>query len=183
LIGMGRLLHWKGFHLGLQAFARFNRGCPESEYWIVSDGPEAGWLKQMAKELRIADKVTFWGRLPKLTDVYDKLGQSDVLVHPATHEAFGNVCLEALAAGRPVICLDAGGPSLQVTEECGFKAPVSSLEETLNAMAAAMTRLYQDQDLRLRMGAKARERARTYFHWGRMGERMNEGYQKVCAPG
>jgi len=125
LISIGRLLHWKGFHLGLQAFARFNRVCPDSEYWVVSDGPEAGALKQLAADLRIAHRVTFWGRLPELTDVCGKLAQADVLVHPALHEAFGNVCLEALAAGRPVICLDAGGPSLQVTDQCGFKAPVS----------------------------------------------------------
>src|ERR1019366_8411966 len=113
LISIGRLLHWKGFHWGLAAFARFHRVCPESEYWVVSSGPEAGALKQLAAELGIAQCVTFWGRLPKLADVYDKLAQADVLVHPAAHEAFGNVCLEALAAGRPVICLDAGGPSVQ----------------------------------------------------------------------
>ena len=100
-------------------------------------------------------------------------------MHPATHEAFGNVCLEALAAGRPVICLDTGGPSLQVTEECGFKAPVGSVEQALNSMADAMTKLYHNPELRVRMGAAARERARAHFHWGRMGERMNGVYQEV----
>jgi glycosyltransferase involved in cell wall biosynthesis len=180
LLGMGRLLHWKGFHLGLQAFARFHRTCPESEYWVVSDGPEAGWLKQMAADLGVAQCVTFWGRLPRLSDVYEKLSQADVLVHPATHEAFGNVCLEALAAGRPVICLDTGGPSLQVTKDCGFKAPVGSVDEALNSMADAMAQLYRDPQLRLGMGAAARERARTHFHWRRMGEKMNAVYQQVC---
>ncbi len=94
-----------------------------------------------------------------MADVYDKLAQADVLVHPAVHEAFGNVCLEALAAGRPVICLDAGGPGLQVTEECGFKAPVVSLRQALQSMADAMAQLYRDPELRLRMGQAARERA------------------------
>jgi glycosyltransferase involved in cell wall biosynthesis len=183
LIGMGRLLHWKGFHFGLRAFARIHKLCPESEYWIVSDGPEADWLKNMAGELRIASKVTFWGRLPRLQDVYDKLAQCDVLVHAATHEAFGNVCLEALAAGRPVICLATGGPSLQVTDECGFKAPVHSLDETLESMAAAMQTLYSSPELRLRMGAAARERARTHFHWARMGERMNDRYDRIWQSG
>ncbi len=180
LISIGRLLHWKGFHWGLQAFARFHRDCPDSEYWVVSSGPEANALKQLAAELGIADQVTFWGRLPNLADVYDKLAQADVLVHPAAHEAFGNVCLEALAAGRPVICLDAGGPALQVTEECGFKASVASLDQALEGMAGAMRQLYRDPELRLRMGAAARERARAHFHWGRKAERMNALYQAVC---
>jgi glycosyltransferase involved in cell wall biosynthesis len=176
LISIGRLLHWKGFHLGLEAFARFHRTCPDSEYWVVGVGPEAGALKQLAADLGIAHCVTFWGRLPELADVYGKLAQADVLVHPALHEAFGNVCLEALAAGRPVICLDAGGPSLQVTDQCGFKAPVASLEQTLGSMADAMTLFYRDSDLRLRMGAAARERAGTHFHWARKAERMNALY-------
>jgi len=184
LISIGRLLHWKGFHLGLEAFARFHRVCPESEYWVVSDGPEAGTLKQLAAELGIANCVTFWGRLPELTDVYSKLAQADVLVHPALHEAFGNVCLEALAAGRPVICLDVGGPSLQVTEQCGFKAPVGSLGQALCSMEDAMALLYRNPDLRLRMGAAARERARLQFHWARKAERMNAFYAAaMCSAG
>ncbi len=180
LISIGRLLHWKGFHWGLQAFARFHKACPESEYWIVSSGPEAGALKQLAAELGIAQCVTFWGRLPELADVYGKLAQADVLVHPAAHEAFGNVCLEALAAGRPVICLDAGGPGLQVTKECGFKAPVAAEEQLLDAMAGAMEKLYRNPELLGRMGAAARERARTHFNWARKGERMNALYESVC---
>lgn len=183
MISIGRLLQWKGFHWGLQAFARFQHACPESEYWVVSSGPEAGALKQLAADLGIARRVTFWGRLPALTDVYNKLAQADVLVHPAVHEAFGNVCLEALAAGRPVICLDAGGPGLQVTEDCGFKAPVGSLEQVLEVMADAMGKLYRDLEMRRRMGVAARERARTQFHWARKAERMNALYETVCETG
>jgi glycosyltransferase involved in cell wall biosynthesis len=180
LISIGRLLHWKGFHLGLLAFARFQRHCPESEYWIVSDGPEAEAWKQLARDLGIATRVKFWGRLPNITDVYEKLAQADVLVHPALHEAFGNVCLEALAAGRPVICLDTGGPALQVTEACGCKAPVGSLEAALEFMAAAMTKLYHDPELRLRMGEAARQRARSDFHWEQKAAKMNALYLEVC---
>ena len=180
LISIGRLLHWKGFHLGLMAFARFQKRCPESEYWIVSSGPEADAWKQLAKDLGIADRVTFWGHLPKITDVYEKLAEADVLVHPALHEAFGNVCLEALAAGRPVICLATGGPALQVTDECGFRAPVSSLEEALDSMAAAMESLYREPALLARMGAAARERVATHFHWTQKAERMSALYYEVC---
>jgi glycosyltransferase involved in cell wall biosynthesis len=182
LISIGRLLHWKGFHLGLQAFARFHRLCPDSEYWIVSGGPEAAAWKQLASDLGIANCVTFWGYLPKLTDVYEKLAQADVLVHPALHEAFGNVCLEALAAGRPVICLDTGGPGLQVTPACGFKAPVTSLEDALQAMADAMTQLYCDPELRFRMANAARQRVRSHFHWRQKAEQMSALYSEVCDP-
>ena len=180
LISIGRLLHWKGFDLGIRAFAQFQKNRPESEYWIVSDGPEAAAWKQLAADLGIAERVKFWGRLAKNSEVYEKLAQSDVLVHPALHEAFGNVCLEALAAGRPVICLDTGGPALQVTDQCGFKAPVTSVETALRFMAGAMTQLYDNPELRLRMAEAARHRVQTEFHWTHKAEKMNALYQEVC---
>lgn len=183
LISIGRLLHWKGFHLGLQAFARFQKVCPDSEYWIVNSGPEAEALKQLAETLGISRRVTFWGHLPKITDVHEKLAEADVLVHPALHEAFGNVCLEALAAGRPLICLDAGGPALQVAETCGFKAPVDSLEGALQSMADAMAKLYHNPELRIQMGAAARQRARSHFYWPQKAEIMNALYHEICSNG
>ena len=180
LISIARLLHWKGFHLGLQAFARFVRHCPESEYWVVGSGPEHANLKRIALELGIASHLKFWGYLP-YAEMCHKLAEADVLVSPDMHTSFGNICLEALAAGRPVICLDTGGQSLQVTEECGFKAPVASVEQALQSMADAMTLLYRDPDRRLRMGVAAQARARKHFHWTRKAERMNVLYEEVCA--
>ena len=49
-----------------------------------------------------------------------------MLIHPSLHDSGGWVCLEAMAAGRPVICLDLGGPGLQVTEKTGIKVKAST---------------------------------------------------------
>ena len=81
-------------------------------------------------------------------------------MHPALHEAFGNVCMEAMAAGRPVVCLDIGGPAAQITPETGFAAPVTNPEEAVEAMAAFLTRLADNRDLLLEMSNKARARVR-----------------------
>jgi glycosyltransferase involved in cell wall biosynthesis len=180
LISIGRLLHWKGFHLGLLAFARFHAKHPDSEYWIVSSGPEEAAWKKLTEDLGIAHRVTFWGHLPKISQVFEKLSEADVLVHPALHEAFGNVCLEGLAAGRPVICLNTGGPAVQVTPECGFRAPVDSVEAAVQFMADAMTRLYEDPELRANMAKVARQRARNDFNWNAKTERMNRVYHELC---
>src|SRR5205823_11967821 len=137
LISMGRLIHWKGFHLSLRAFAEFQASYPESEYWIVSSGPEAAHLRAAANQLGVQKKVVFWGGFRTLAEVYAKLAECDVLVHPAVHEAFGNVCLEAMAAGRPVICLDLGGPALQVTPDTGIKVPAPAPEQVVHYLAAA----------------------------------------------
>ena len=40
MVSIGDLLHLKGFEFGLRAFARFRQACPQSEYWLMGDGPE-----------------------------------------------------------------------------------------------------------------------------------------------
>jgi glycosyltransferase involved in cell wall biosynthesis len=180
LISIGRLLHWKGFHLSLRAFARFHDIYPDCEYWIVNEGPDMSDLKALARRLGVENKVTFWGKLPTLQEVYGKLAQCDVLVHPALHEAFGNVCLEALASGRPVICLDLGGPALQVTENTGIKVPATSPEQVISDLAAAMTRLARDPGLRIRLGIAARQRVQEHFNWDKKGLFMAKLYQSLC---
>jgi glycosyltransferase involved in cell wall biosynthesis len=176
LISMGRLIHWKGFHLSLQAFAKFHASYPDSEYWIVSSGPEGDHLKSLANQLGVEGKVIFWGGFRTLQEVYASLQQCDVLVHPALHEAFGNVCLEAMAAGRAVVCLDLGGPAIQVTEETGIKVPARKPEQVVCDLATAYDRLASDPALRIRFGQAAQRRVEVDFNWDRKGEWMNHLY-------
>jgi glycosyltransferase involved in cell wall biosynthesis len=164
LLSLGRLLHWKGFHLGLMAFTRFVQEFPQSEYWLVGDGPERKNLERLAGELGVADKVRFWGALSR-AEALKKLAECDVLVHPSLHDSGGWVCVEAMAAGRPVICLDLGGPALQVTRETGFKIPARTPEQAVAEMAEAMLKLATDETLRRRMSEAARRRVREEYNW------------------
>lgn len=178
LENIGRLLHWKGFHLGLMAFAEFQKQFPQSEYWFIGDGPERRNLERLAERLRVREKVYFWGNLPR-SQVLEKLADCDLLVHPSLHESGGWVCLEAMPAGRPVICLDLGGPALQVTEEAGFKIPALTQEQAVEDMARAMLRLAQDPELQHRMGEAGRRRVEEHFHWDKKGEWINNIYWNV----
>ncbi len=162
LLSLGRLLHWKGFHLGLQAFARFVQEFPKSEYWLIGDGPERKNLETLAQKLDIKNKVRFWGKLPR-NEVLKKLAEVDILVHPSLHDSGGFVCAEAMAAGRPVICLDLGGPALQVTEETGFKIPAHTPKQVVEDMARAMLKVAKDISFRQKLGEAARRRVREYF--------------------
>jgi len=175
-ISMGRLLHWKGFHLGLRAFAQAN--LPDAEYWIVGDGPEWERLQTLATDLGISHQVKFWGRLPR-EQTLEKLGQSQVLVHPSLHDSGGWVCLEGMAAGRPVICLDLGGPAQQVTQETGFKIPAHTLQQTIADLAAAMVQVSDDAQLRVRMGQAGQRLVREDFTWEAKGRLLSEVYKKL----
>lgn len=178
IASVGRLLHWKGFHLGLEAFAHAQEKLLESEYWVIGDGPELQNLKRIAQMLSVAKKVRFLGNLPQEKTI-EKLADCDVLVHPSLHDSAPAICLEAMACGRPVICLDLGGPALQVTGETGFKVLAITPQQVVNEMAKAMIRLARDPELRARMGSEARRRVEEHFSWGRKGELIREIYEKV----
>jgi glycosyltransferase involved in cell wall biosynthesis len=179
LISIGRLIPMKGFHLGIRAFARLHAIYPDCEYWIVNEGPEMNHLKTLARKHGVENKVTFWGRLPTLQEVYSKLAECDVLVHPALHEAFGNVCLEAMASGQPVICLNLGGPALQVTEETGIKVKASTPDGVVADLAKAMVRLAEDPGLRVRLGEASRRRVEEHFGWDSKGDFMSGIYESA----
>ena len=87
--------------------------------------------------------------------------------------------VEAMAAGKPVICVDLGGPAMHVTEDCGIKVAPLSPEQVVRDLAAALERLCRDKGLRLQMGEAARERAERIYHWDRLGERILEVYNDV----
>ncbi len=176
-ISIGRLLHWKGFHLGLSAFSQ--AALPENaEYWIIGDGPELQRLQNLAVELNIAHRVNFFGKLSR-QETLQKLGECTALIHPSLHESGGLVCLEAMAAGRPVVCLDLGGPAIQVTEETGFKATVRTSLEAVNDIATAMTQLGTDTELRQRMSKSAQKRASEVFAWEIKAQAQANLYEAV----
>ena len=177
-ISMGRLLHWKGFHLGIQAFVKAD--LPNAEYWIVGDGPELETLKQIAQTSNVAGRIRFWGRLSR-EETLEKLGESHVLVHPSLHDSGGWVCVEAMAAGRPVICLDLGGPAVQVTNSVGFKIPAYAPEQATQDMAESMILLATNPELRVKLGKAGRQRVDENFNWNVIGDRLSDVYAKAIS--
>lgn len=175
-ISIGRLLHWKGFHLGLRAFAQ--AALPDAEYWILGDGPESGRLQALTEELGITRQVKFWGELPR-DKAFHMLGECNVLVHPSLHESGGFVCLEAMVAGRPVICLNLGGPAVQVTEDTGFKVPALTPEQAVRGLAEAMAHLAKDSELRVRMGQAGQKRVSEAYSWETKGQSLARLYEEI----
>jgi glycosyltransferase involved in cell wall biosynthesis len=175
-ISMGRLLHWKGFHLGLRAFAK--AGIPDAEYWVLGDGSERQRLEALATELGITSRVRFWNRLPR-DEALQKLGTCTALVHPSLHDSGGWVCLEAMAAARPVICLNLGGPGIQVTDETGFKVNAYDPDRAVQGLAEAMLCLANDSKLKLSMGKAGQLRVKEFYNWESRGQQICKLYEDV----
>ena len=177
-ISMGRLLHWKGFHLGLRGFAK--AAIPQSEYWVLGEGPALASLKALADSLGIAEQVKFLGRLPR-EECLSTLGDCHVMVHPSLHDSGGWVCLEAMAAGKPVICLNLGGPGVQVTKEAGYKIPATNPEQAAKDIAAAMTELAENANLRSRMGSAGKQVVQAHYNWDRKILAQVKMYEEILS--
>jgi glycosyltransferase involved in cell wall biosynthesis len=180
LASIGRLLQWKGFHLGIEAFARLRRKVPGAEYWIIGEGPDRKRLELLARRLHVDSAVRFLGSVSR-EDVFESLGDCDVLVHPSFHDSGGYVLAEAMAAGRPVICLDLGGPANIVSLESGLKVRPGTPEQAVDDLAEAMIRLACDTELRHRLGMGARRRASQALRWDNKGLVLEQLYRSIAS--
>jgi glycosyltransferase involved in cell wall biosynthesis len=180
LLSVGTLTHVKGFDLGIAAFAQFKANFPDSEYWLIGEGPERRALERLARRLGSDDSVRFWGVLPREC-VFERLGECDVLLHPSLHDSGGYVCAEAMAAARPVICLDLGGPALQVTSATGFKIPAISPAQAVTDIAAALNKLATNRFLASQMGRAGRVRVHQHFTAEMNGSFFANLYYQIAA--
>lgn len=178
ILTIGRLLHWKGVHLGLAAFAQANLA--GAEYWIVGGGPEEKRLRELAAALDIADKVIFLGQLSRKRAL-TVLRTCDVFMHPSLHDFSPTVVFEAMAAGKPVICMDLGGPAAQVTSDTGILVPAAHPTQAVTGLAQGLRLLAADKELRQRLGNTARTRVKAHFTWERKVQTLLEIYSAATA--
>jgi len=176
VLSAGKLIRLKGFTLAIKAFKIFVESHPEAELEIIGEGPDRPYLEALVRQLPAQVLLPNW--MPR-EELLTKMGLCDVFLFPSLRDGGGAVVIEAMAASKPVICLDVGGPGLHITEQCGIKVAPLSPEQAVKNLARALGCLCQDRKLCLRMGRAARERAEQLYHWDRLGQRLLEIYQEA----
>ncbi|NMB58233.1 MAG: glycosyltransferase [Chloroflexi bacterium] len=176
----GILTHYKGYHLSLSAFAEFNKENPDSEYWIFGDGPERGRLQAICRDLGIEKAVTFCGQV-KRGQYLAQISNCDVFLHPCLHESGGWAIAEALSAGRPVICLDLGGPSMQIEPLNGYKIKPHSPEYVISEMSRMMKYLAAHLEFRHSLSQNAISRIEQSYLWSKKGFMIATLYNDLLA--
>ena len=135
--------------MALASFAKFQRDlCPEALFVIAGDGPSAELLKQQAKRERIPVHFLGFTSMPALQQWY---AAANVFLFPSSTETFGNVVLEAMACGTPVVCADAGG--VIDTVEHGWNG-LRCEPGNVNAFSNALSQIYQDTEFGNRIAAR-----------------------------
>jgi glycosyltransferase involved in cell wall biosynthesis len=159
---VGRLAPWKGQHVFLEAVAHLYKRHYGLRARIIGSalfGEEEypGSLRRLAEDLEISEIVEFAGFSH---DIAGELAQLTVAVHASTvPEPFGQVVVEAMACGVPIVATDGGGPAEVVSH--GIDGLLVRPGDA-NAMANAMDKLLEDGNLRSRLAEAGTLKAQQY---------------------
>ena len=178
VLSAGKLLPIEGFSLAIKAFKVFSDKVKNAELEIIGDGPELLPLKNLAQQLKIQDKIKFKKWLPR-DEFLKELVDCDVFLFPSLRDGGGQVVIEAMAASKPVICLDLAGPGFHIKEEWGVKIKPTFPERAIKEIAKALEKLYTNESLRIQLGKRARERVENFYHLDKLGERLFKIYQEA----
>jgi glycosyltransferase involved in cell wall biosynthesis len=180
LVGLvGRISPWKGQHVFIQAAERVHRRFPTARFQIIGAplfGEEeyAQQVRNQVKDLGLTDCVEFLGFR---TDVPELMQALDVLVHASTiGEPFGQVVIEGMAAGKPVIATNGGGvPEIIEDGVTGLLAPMGDAA----ALAERMERLLADPQMAQAMGVAGRERVQSHFTVAHTARKIERVYDRT----
>ncbi|NPV91870.1 MAG: glycosyltransferase family 1 protein [Firmicutes bacterium] len=167
LLYVGRFAPEKDLDVLFEAWRAVSQEIPEAQLVMTGDGPIAEELKKQYQ-----DEVVFTGYRhgEELASIY---ASSQVFVFPSTTETFGNVVLEAMASGLPVVGPAAGGVKNLIID--GVNG-ISCTPRDHQEMAAAIIRLARDHKLRQRLGNQARDFALNRS-WETLLKNLNEIFQ------
>lgn len=165
ILTVSRLSAEKNLDHLIKAFLLVNSKLKDSVLIIAGDGNDRERLKKLAKELRIAQRVKFVGERKDVEKFYTI---ADVFVLPSRYEGFGQVLLEAMAFGVPVIGLKADYPKVIVANEeiiingkTGFLVDPYLVED----LAFRIEQILQDDNLKKQQGENARKLCEERYLW------------------
>jgi len=170
ILTVGRLVSVKGHGVLLEAIARLAESGEAVTATIVGDGPRRATLEQLARQLGIADRVSFAGRVGQ-DDIGRYYEDADVFCLPSFSEGLPVVLLEAMAHSVPVIASRiAGIPELIEDGRSGLLVPPGRAD----LLADALRSLVVDHARRAELGAEGRRRVHAEFQLDASAERLRE---------
>jgi colanic acid/amylovoran biosynthesis glycosyltransferase len=177
-------LRWvKGFEWGIEAVRRLVEAGVPVEFTILGNDPEFGEPSERQRiahtvaDTGLGGHVQFVERVPS-RDVARRLRMSHAFLLPSLDEGLPTVALEAMASGVPVVATDCGGVSEALTD--GIEGLIVPPRDP-DALAAALTRLWREPELRKRMGEAGRRTATSRFTLERQLEEFHAFYREVSA--
>lgn len=180
ILSIAKLHKPKGLDYLIKALALAKEKKPSANFKlvIVGQGPEKSNLVQLThemgltKDVMILDKEIPYNSMPRIYSV------GDVFILPTLSEQVGRVVIEALAMSLPVVATDVGGVREVVKNMVtGILVPMRDEK----SLARAIIHLYEDEDLRRKIGKNGRRLVEKSFNYLDMGAETIKVYQEISA--
>lgn len=165
---LGRLVMEKGLDVFSDTVDELKRRGISHKVLVIGEGPARGWL-----EARIPDAV--FAGFQQGQDLGRAVASMDVLFNPSVTETFGNVTLEAMACGLPVVAAEATGSQSLVDDRASGRLIRPG---AVHQFAEALREYVQQPDLRTRHGAAGEARARD-FSWDSINQTVADTYLRL----
>jgi len=178
ILSAGKLFAIKGFALAIKSFKIFSDIVKNAKLIIIGDGPELENLKILSEELKISDRVIFMGWQPR-EKLLENMLTCDIFLFPSLRDGGGQVVIEAMAAGKPVVCMDIAGPGFHIDKNCGIKIKPEYPDQAVRDIALSLEKLYFNEQLRGNLGARARDKAQTEYNWDNLGNKLQKIYNSI----
>ena len=176
LLYVGRLADEKNLYFLLRAFAKIIAARPQARLLLVGQGSHKHSLQRLAQKLGIGEQVIFIGSIPH-DEIPHYAAAADLFVFASMTDTQGLVLIEAMAAGTPVVAVQAPGPTDMLAEGGGVLVPASE-----GAFANAVLALLADEARRRAMGEQA-ARAVQRYTISATAARMSAVYEEAVAAG
>ena len=169
LLYVGRLAHEKNLDVLINTMKRINKQLKDVCLVMTGDGPAREELQEISPE-----NVVFTGYKSglELSEIY---ASADIFVFPSTTETFGNVVLEAMASGLPVVAPMAGGIKDNLIN--GYNG-IACKPKNAGDMTRAVVRLAEDRSYRQLLAVQARKYAQQKS-WKGVFDKLIDSYQRV----
>lgn len=145
---------------------------------IIGDGRYRRNCEKLVKRYHMQRQVIFRGKL-SFEETNATYSTADVFVFSSMRDTSGNVVLEAMAHGLPVITLKHHGVGEIVTKSSGIPIEVTNLDEIKAGILEAVKTYYTDRKLIRTHGIEARHRIEESYSWDRNVQQMAEIYEKI----
>jgi glycosyltransferase involved in cell wall biosynthesis len=155
-VSVGQLKSSKNHKIIIEAATKVS---DKAQFWIIGDGPEMVKLREMAKDLKVENKVKFFGWLQQDT-LQELLNSSDVFLHPAVTDPFPTVVLDAMARGKPILGTNTSGSVVDrvIHGNNGFIITPNNLSELVDHINIFLN----NPKLCIQLGKNAKNTASNY---------------------
>lgn len=163
ILSAGRMLHWKGFELAIQATTNALDNGANIELTVLGDGKKEHIEKLRKMSGNYVDRQIKFIKGVEYSEMKNFYDQFDILLNCSLRDSGCLVVMEGMSRGLPVICVNTGGPGVNTEDSCAMKIEPVPYSQLVDDLEQAIYKLANNEELRTSLGKSAYLHSKNNF--------------------